>query len=336
MDFSFTPDQERIREAVTKLCAQFGDEYWLKKDREGGFPSEVHAALAKDGWLGIAMPEEFGGSGLGIAEAAVMMQAIAESGAGFSGASAVHMNIFGLNPVVVFGNESQKQRMLPGLIAGKERACFAVTEPNAGLDTAKIATTAQREGERYVLRGQKIWTSTAQVAHKVLILARTTPPGEIDKRRGGGARPTGGSNLGYNRAGTASRSMPWLKRMLTFASAAVRRASMIACSSTSVATIALAPLSPAATASTPVPQPMSQNRAPGSIRGRSMRASEKVAWSAARPASGSRCSTNGAIPGSSTGRISSSPSTSGPSWSSSRTRSFATSNFMPWPLSQAR
>src|SRR5256885_14102037 len=112
------------------------------------FPADFHQALAKDGWLGIAMPEEFGGSSLGICEAAVMMQAIAESGAGFSGASAVHMNIFGLNPVVVFGDQKQKERMLPPLIAGKHRACFAVTEPNTGLNTKKIKTKAEKRGDQ--------------------------------------------------------------------------------------------------------------------------------------------------------------------------------------------
>ena len=172
MDFAFTPEQEQIREAIAKICARFPDEYWLKKDREGGFPAELHQALAKDGWLGIAMPEAYGGSGLGITEAAVMMQAISESGAGFSGASAVHMNIFGLNPVVVFGNEAQKKRMLPGLIAGRERACFAVTEPNTGLNTKRIKTQAVKRGGSYIVTGQKVWISTAQVAEKVLLLTR--------------------------------------------------------------------------------------------------------------------------------------------------------------------
>jgi len=172
MDFALTEEQEAIREAIAKICARFPDEYWLKKDREGGFPEELHQALARDGWLGIAMPEAYGGSGLGITEAAVMMQAIAESGAGFSGASAVHMNIFGLNPVVVFGSDAQKQRMLPGLISGKERACFAVTEPNTGLNTRKIKTMAKREGGRYLISGQKVWISTAQVAEKVLVLTQ--------------------------------------------------------------------------------------------------------------------------------------------------------------------
>jgi acyl-CoA dehydrogenase len=172
MDFALSDEQEAIRDAIAKICARFPDDYWLNKDREGGFPEELHQALARDGWLGIAMPEAYGGSGLGITEAAVMMQAIAESGAGFSGASAVHMNIFGLNPVVVFGSDAQKKRMLPGLIAGKERACFAVTEPNTGLNTRKIKTQARREGGRYLVTGQKVWISTAQVAEKVLVLTQ--------------------------------------------------------------------------------------------------------------------------------------------------------------------
>ena len=173
MDFAFSQEQEQIREAIAKICARFDDTYWLKKDKEGGFPKELHQALAKDGWLGVAMPEEYGGSGLGITEAAVMMQAIAESGAGFSGASAVHMNIFGLNPVVVFGNASQKKRMLPPLIAGKERACFAVTEPNTGLNTKKIKVKAEKRKHTYYVSGQKVWISTAQVAETVLLLTKT-------------------------------------------------------------------------------------------------------------------------------------------------------------------
>lgn len=172
MDFSFTDEQERIREAIAKLCERFGDDYWLERDTDAKFPADFHQALAKDGWLGVAMPEEFGGSGLGITEAAVMMQAIAESGAGFSGASAVHMNIFGLNPVVVFGSEEQKRRMLPPLIAGKERACFAVTEPNTGLNTRNLKVKAEKKGSKYLVSGQKVWISTAQVAEKVLLLAR--------------------------------------------------------------------------------------------------------------------------------------------------------------------
>ena len=172
MDFGLSPEQEAIRAAIERICARFPDEYWLKKDKQGGFPTELHQALAQDGWLGIAMPEEFGGSGLGITEAAIMMQAIAESGAGFSGASAVHMNIFGLNPVVVFGTAEQKKRMLPGLIAGRERACFAVTEPDTGLNTRRIKTQAVKKGDRYLVTGQKVWISTAQVAEKILLLTQ--------------------------------------------------------------------------------------------------------------------------------------------------------------------
>ncbi|MBE0615255.1 MAG: acyl-CoA/acyl-ACP dehydrogenase [Burkholderiales bacterium] len=181
MDFTYSEEQQAIREAIAKICARFSDDYWLEKDRAHEFPHELHQALARDGWLGIAMPEEYGGSGLGITEATVMLQTITESGAGFSGASAVHMNIFGLNPVVVFGTEEQKRRMLPPLIAGKEKACFAVTEPNTGLDTTRLKTRAVREGGRYILSGQKVWISTAQVAEKMLILARTTPIEECRK-----------------------------------------------------------------------------------------------------------------------------------------------------------
>jgi acyl-CoA dehydrogenase len=185
MDFSFTPEQETIRTEVMRICARFGDDYWLERDREGGFPHAFHRAFADAGWLGIAMPETFGGAGLGITEAALMMQAVAESGAGFSGASALHMNIFGLNPVVVFGSDEQKRRMLPPLIRGEDKACFAVTEPDAGLDTLKLATRAVRDGDRYILSGQKIWISTAQVANKMLILARTTSPDAVGRRTDG-------------------------------------------------------------------------------------------------------------------------------------------------------
>ncbi|TMH24700.1 MAG: acyl-CoA dehydrogenase [Betaproteobacteria bacterium] len=172
MDFAFSPEQERIREAIAKLCERYGDDYWLAHDKSGEFPADFHQACARDGWLGIAMPEAYGGAGLGISEAAVMMQAIAESGAGFSGCSAVHMNIFGLNPVVVLGTEEQKRRWLPPLIAGSEHACFAVTEPNTGLNTRNLKTRAEKRGGGYLVSGQKVWISTAQVAEKVLLLAR--------------------------------------------------------------------------------------------------------------------------------------------------------------------
>ena len=148
MNFALSPEQEAVQEAVARICAGFGDEYWLQRDREGGFPTDFHQALARDGWLGICMPEEYGGGGLGITEAAIMMQTIAQSGAGMTGASAVHMNIFCLHPVVVYGTDEQKARMLPPLIAGKDKACFGVTEPNTGLNTLKLKTRARGQASR--------------------------------------------------------------------------------------------------------------------------------------------------------------------------------------------
>lgn len=190
MDFELNDVQRQVKDGVGRVCAAFGDDYWLARDRDGRFPSEFHQAMASGGWLGIAMPETYGGAGLGITEAAIAMQTVAQSGAGMSGASAIHMNIFGLNPVVMFGTEAQKQRMLPPLIAGREQACFAVTEPTTGLDTTRLTTLAERRGDRYVIRGQKVWISTAQVAQKILLLARTTPLEET-------ARPGDGLSLFY-------------------------------------------------------------------------------------------------------------------------------------------
>ncbi len=185
MDFALTAEQEALRDAVARLCARFPAAWWRARDADGRFPAEFHRAMADAGFLGICMPEAVGGAGLGITEAAIMMQAVAESGAGMSGASAIHMNIFGLTPVVAFGTPDQQARMLPPLIRGEEKACFAVTEPDAGLDTGRITTRAERRGGRYVLTGQKIWTSTAQVADRVLILARTTPADQVRRRTDG-------------------------------------------------------------------------------------------------------------------------------------------------------
>jgi acyl-CoA dehydrogenase len=190
MDFALTQSQETIRDAVEVLCRDFDDAYWLNKDREGGFPFEFHKAMADAGWLGVCIPEEFGGSGLGITDAAIIMRTISESGAGMSGASAIHMNIFGLNPVVVFGNDEQRKRMLPPMAEGKQKSCFAVTEPNTGLNTTQLKLRAERKGDRYVVNGQKVWISTAQVADKMLLLARTTPLEEIKN-------PTNGLSLFY-------------------------------------------------------------------------------------------------------------------------------------------
>jgi acyl-CoA dehydrogenase len=208
MSFALTAEQLEIRDAVARLCERFGDEYWLQKDSDGAFPHEFHRAMADAGWLGVAMPEEYGGSNLGITEAAIVMQAVAQSGAGFSGASAVHMNIFGLHPVVVFGNDEQKRRFLPPLIAGREKACFAVTEPDVGLDTTRLKTRAVRDGNGYVISGRKIWTSTGQVAEKMLILTRTTPFEEA-------SRPSQGMTLFYtdlDRSAIEVREIPKMGR----------------------------------------------------------------------------------------------------------------------------
>jgi len=182
---NLTPQQREIREAIFKLCERFDADYWLEKDRKGGFPSEFHLAMAEAGWLGICIPQAYGGSGLGITDAAVMMQAAVETGAGFSGGSAIHMNIFGLNPVVVFGTDEQKHRMLPPLMAGKDRTCFVVTEPNTGLNTTQLKTRAVRQGDHYAVNGQKTFISTAQVAEKMLLLARTTPLEEVKNKTEG-------------------------------------------------------------------------------------------------------------------------------------------------------
>ncbi|KAI8674408.1 hypothetical protein NCS57_00338100 [Fusarium keratoplasticum] len=177
----WTESQREVREAIAKICAKYPDEYWLERDNDHRFPWELSRDLADNGWLGICLPEKYGGSELGISEAAVMLQTISESGAGQGGASSVHMNIFGLEPVAKFGSEEQKERWLPPLIQGKERACFAVTEPNTGLDTLKLQSSARRDGDHYVLSGSKVFISTAQVAEKVLILARTTALGDVKK-----------------------------------------------------------------------------------------------------------------------------------------------------------
>lgn len=190
MDFALDANQESIRDTIEKICSRFDDAYWLKKDKEGGFPIEFHKAIADAGYLGICIPEEYGGSGLGITDAAIMMRAISESGAGMSGASAVHMNVFGLNPVVVFGTPEQCARMLPPIVDGTEKSCFAVTEPNTGLNTTQLKTRAVRKGDRYIVNGQKVWISTAQVAEKILLLARTTALDDVKS-------PTHGLSLFY-------------------------------------------------------------------------------------------------------------------------------------------
>lgn len=181
MDFALSEEQEAIRDAVAAICARFDDDYWLARDRDGVFPNELYEALAREGWLGICTPEQYGGSGLGITEAALVMRTISESGAGMTGASAVHINIFGLNPVSVFGTEEQKERMMRPMAEGREKACFGVTEPNTGLNTTQLKLRAVKNGDRYIVNGQKVWISTAQEADRILLLARTTPLEEVEK-----------------------------------------------------------------------------------------------------------------------------------------------------------
>jgi len=175
MQFEQSQEHLAIQEAVKRTCAPFTEDYWLARDDDGAFPHEFYAAMARDGWLGIAIPENCGGSGLGVTEAAVMMQTVAETGACMSGCSSIHINIFGLMPIVVFGSDEQRRRWLPGTVSGEVKSCFGVTEPNTGLNTTQLKTRAERRGDRYVVNGQKVWISTAQVAHKILLLARTTP-----------------------------------------------------------------------------------------------------------------------------------------------------------------
>ena len=179
--FWFTDEQQAIRDAVLKLCDRFDAAYWRKTDESGVFPDDFLTAMTEAGWLGAAMPTELGGSGLGLTEAAIIMQAVAESGAGFSGASAMHLNIFGPMPMVKFGAEAQKKIHIPRLISGQDRMCFGVTEPDAGLDTTSLTTRAERTNDGYVIRGRKMWTSNAQRANKILIIARTTPKDQVRK-----------------------------------------------------------------------------------------------------------------------------------------------------------
>ncbi|KAF7901122.1 hypothetical protein EAF00_003343 [Botryotinia globosa] len=177
----FSDTQLEVREAIAKICSKYPDEYWAKRDETGEYPHDLHRDLAKGGWIGVALPEELGGSGLGISEATMLLQTISESGGGMAGAQSIHANVYATQPVAKFATASQRQRMLPKLIDGTWRVCFGVTEPNTGLDTLKLRTRATREGDTYKISGQKIWISSAQVATKMVLLARTTPLEEVTK-----------------------------------------------------------------------------------------------------------------------------------------------------------
>ncbi len=190
MDFEISDDHKAIREGVAAVASRFDDEYWLARDTDGKFPREFHTAMAQAGWLGITMPEEFGGAGLGVAEAAIMMNEVTRTGGGWAAASTLHINLFGPHPIVVYGTPEQKQCWIPNLVAGKDQVCFGVTEPDAGLDTTKIRTFATKVPGGYRVNGQKIWTSTAQVATKILLLTRTTAIEDCKK-------PTDGLTIFY-------------------------------------------------------------------------------------------------------------------------------------------
>ncbi|MCH2569182.1 MAG: acyl-CoA/acyl-ACP dehydrogenase, partial [Pseudomonadales bacterium] len=208
MDFNLSDEQIAIRDAIEKICADFDEDYWLNCDNEGDFPEEFVKAITDGGWLGIAMPQEYGGAGLGISAATVLAHTIARSGAGMTGASAIHLNLFGPHPIVVFGDEEQKRRILPPLIAGQDRACFGVTEPNVGLNTTRLETRAVRDGDNYVINGRKMWTTTAQTANKILLITRTTPIEECNK-------PTEGMTLFFtdlNRDHIEVREIPKMGR----------------------------------------------------------------------------------------------------------------------------
>ena len=191
LDLVLNEDQQAIRDSISRICARYDDEFWRRSDEEGAFPEAFVADIAAGGWLGLALPESVGGAGLGLTEAAIMMQTVTESGAGFTGASAIHLNIFGPMPLAKFGNDAQKNLHLPRIISGEDRMCFGVTEPNSGLDTSSIETRAERSGNGWVINGRKIWTSGAKRANKILILARTTPKDQC-------AKPTQGMSLFYS------------------------------------------------------------------------------------------------------------------------------------------
>lgn len=190
MDFSISEDHRAIRDGVSAVVRKFDDEYWLARDEDGEFPREFHRAMADAGWLGITMPTEYGGAGLGVSEAVIMLHEVASHGGGMASASTVHINLFGPHPIVVFGTPEQKQRWIPRLVEGKDQCCFGFTEPDAGLNTTAIKTFAQKVPGGYVVHGQKVWTSTAQVANKIMLLTRTTKLEDC-------ARPTDGITIFY-------------------------------------------------------------------------------------------------------------------------------------------
>ena len=185
MDFELTDDQATIRDAVADLAGKFDDRYWMEHDRDKRFPTEFYEALSTGGWLGITTPEEFGGHGFGITEASILIEEVAKSGGGMNAASAIHLSIFGMHPVVKHGSPELKGRTLPRIVDGSLHVCFGVTEPGAGLDTTKITTFARREGDHYRVNGRKVWISKAVESEKILLLTRTRKADEVDRKTDG-------------------------------------------------------------------------------------------------------------------------------------------------------
>jgi len=185
VDFELTEDQETIRKAVAGFLRDFDDRYWMDKDLEHEFPAEFYDAVARGGWLGLTIPEQYGGHGLGITEATLLLEEVARSGGGMNAASSIHLSIFGMQPVVVHGSEELRARTLPRIVSGDLHVCFGVTEPGAGLDTASITTFARRDGDHYVVSGRKVWISKAMESEKILLLTRTSKIDEVEKRTDG-------------------------------------------------------------------------------------------------------------------------------------------------------
>ncbi|MCE0761949.1 acyl-CoA/acyl-ACP dehydrogenase [Pseudonocardia kujensis] len=185
MDFELTEDQVTIRDAVRDLAGKFDDQYWMEHDRDKRFPTEFYDALATGGWLGITTPEEYGGHGFGITEASILIEEVAKSGGGMNAASAIHLSIFGMHPVIKHGSDELKKRTLPRIVDGSLHVCFGVTEPGAGLDTTRITTFAKREGDHYRVNGRKVWISKAVESEKVLLLTRTQKVDEVAKKTDG-------------------------------------------------------------------------------------------------------------------------------------------------------
>ena len=185
MDFELTQAQQEIVRQVRVLCEKFDDEYWRERDSKAEFPHDFYKAVADAGYLGVAIPEAYGGSGLGITEAALVMKEVAGSGGAMAAASSIHLSIFGVSPIVFHGTEEQKRRFLPPVVRGEVHAAFAVTEPDAGNDITHIKTAARREGDYYVINGRKVFTTKAREARKMLILTRTTAFENVPKKTDG-------------------------------------------------------------------------------------------------------------------------------------------------------